>query len=134
MSRRLRHHQPASRRLHDVLGLLVTLLALACLELSFGGPAWGSDRAGSGPVAVEVFGSPASAPQPIALTGPRGLVLIAGLGDGRLRTGQLVEPGGTSFAALGTTLRAGVDDAQARPPFVLTRGQRTVRAPPLRAA
>lgn len=134
MSRRLRHHQPASRRPHDVLGLLATLLVLVCLELSLGRLPLGGGSAVPGLTASEAFGAPASASQPIALSAPRSLALIAGLGEGRQRTGQLVEPHASSFSASAVTQRDGADDCQPRPPLALARGLLTVRAPPPLAA
>jgi len=130
MSRRLRHHQPASRRLHDVLGLLATLLVLVCLEVSFSGLAFSDARTVSGSLTPETFSAPASPPQPIALSGPRGLALVAGLGEGRQRTGQLVEPGASLFTASIAGHRDGQADSQPRPPLALTHGLLTVRAPP----
>ena len=129
MSRRLRHHQSASRPVHGVLTLLATVLVLVCLELSFGGFSWGSSVPPS-PLPSEAFGAPATVPQPIALTGPRSLALVAGLGEGRQRTGQLVEPGEPSVAPSAASLHDSVAVAQLRPSLMLACGLLAVRAPP----
>lgn len=133
MNRRLRHHQSASRPVHSVLTLISTALVLLCLELTLGGLAWGSSVPPS-PSPSEAFGAPASTPQPIALTGPRTLALVAGLGDGRQRTGQLVEPGDSSLAPPALAPHDSVAVARPQPSLVLARGLLAVRAPPHPAA
>jgi hypothetical protein len=102
---------------------------LVCLELSLGGLPWGGSVASS-PSPVEAFGAPASAPQPIALTGPRSLAIVAGLGEGRQKPGQLVEPGRSSFSPPAASLPDGAAIIQPRPSLVLARGLLAVRAPP----
>ena len=106
---------------------------LLCLELSLGGLAWGSSVPPS-PSPSEAFGAPASVPHPIALTGPRSLALAPGPGEGRQRTGQLVEPDESSVTLSAASLHDGVVVVQPRPPLVLARGLLAVRAPPLLAA
>ena len=133
MSRRLRPHRFASRPLRDALTLFTTLCVLVCVELSLGGFVGGNTPVfGSTP--GEAFGLPGTVPQPIALTSSRTLALVAGLGDGRHRTGQLVEPGDATFTAAALPMGNRLADHQARPLLVLARGLLTVRAPPLSAA
>lgn len=133
MSRRLRHQQSASRPVHSVLTVLATGLILLSVELSLGGLGWGNS-APSGPSTAEAFGAPASTPQPIALTGPRTLALLAGPGDGRQRTGQLVEPGDSSLVPPALAAYDGATVAPPRPSLMLARGLLAVRAPPRLAA
>ena len=130
MNRRLRHDRPSRRRCLDALGILAAVVLLVCLELSLRGDPLQHVTATAGTSPLEAMGSSGSDPHPIALTGARGFAIIVGAGDGRHRSGQLVEPGTAPL----TTGYAGAHDgetvASGRPPHLVLRGLLAVRAPP----
>jgi hypothetical protein len=133
MSRRLRHHRSAGRPCHVALTLVAVVAVLACAGVSVVGLVWGGDSK-QNKAAAETFSVPASAPLPIAMTGPRSFALVAGLSDGRQRAGLFAGPGDASYSAFAFGLSDGAADIPIRRSLVRASGLLAVRAPPALAA
>jgi hypothetical protein len=154
MHHRPRHDRPARRRCLGALGVVLTVVVLAMLGGSVVGSAgwggsvirsagWGGSvirSAGWGsaetrvPTPPESVGAPAPGHSHIALTGPRGITIVAGLGEVRQRAGQVVEADATRLASSGAGPGAGLSLLAPRPLHLAIRGLLAARAPPVTPA
>jgi hypothetical protein len=130
MSRRLHHGRPACRWRLGAIGAAVMVTLLIGLAVSFGSGLTRSGAEQSGSTPLEASGAPAHGPRSVALTGPRGIAIVAGSSDGRQRVSQLVEPGTASLAGAGPGESASSAVDGRRSPHLALRGLLAVRAPP----
>jgi hypothetical protein len=141
MSRRLRYDRPARPRwcpnVAAVVMVAATTVMLTILLLRPGSPpdgaGWGGTEARAG-TPLESFGVPSAGHPPLALTGPRGIVIAASLHDGRQRFGQIVEPGTSGLSGGGHGLGAGLPAVVPPPAHLVAHGHFAVRAPPVARA
>jgi hypothetical protein len=140
MSRQPRHHRRASyRSFRWQPGALTAVLAAVTIPLlivllagpgrSFDGAGWSTTEARAG-TPLEMLAVPSSGQVPLALTGPRGITVVASLQEGRQRLGQVVEPGAPGLVGGGNGPGAGLTPIVARPAYLVARGLLAVRAPP----
>jgi hypothetical protein len=107
--------------------LLIVLLAWP--GRSYDGAGWSTTAARAG-TPLESLGVPSSGHVPLALTGPRGITVVAGIQEGRQRFGHVVEPGAPSLVAGSNGPGAGLTPIVVPPAFLVARGLLAVRAPP----
>jgi hypothetical protein len=82
------------------------------------------------PPPLETLGVPSAGHVPLALTGPRGITIVASFQEGRQRFGQIVEPGTPGPAGSGLRPGAGPTAVVLQPAYLVAHGPFDVRAPP----
>jgi hypothetical protein len=107
---------------------------LVGLAVSFGSGLTSGSREPSGSTPLEASGATPHGSRAVALTGPRGIAIVAGLSDNRQRDRQLVEPGPASLLAAEQRGRSSASIDRPRSPHLALRGLLAVRAPPWSAA
>jgi hypothetical protein len=108
---------------------VAVLLLVACVNGIGVGPDWSSSAARvSAP--RQSIGETRPGQLPLALTGPRGITIAAGISDGRQRAGQGVEPGTPDVVVHGASPNDGLPPAAPLPAYLAAHGPFDVRAPP----
>jgi hypothetical protein len=128
---RLYHHDRPARRRPSLWQLMVVaaLLVVACVNGIGVGPDWSSSAARVS-TPLQSIGEFRPGQLPLALTGPRGITMAAGISDGRQRAGHGVEPGMPDVIVHGGSPSDGLPPAAARPAYLAAHGPFDVRAPP----
>lgn len=122
------------RRYQAVSGWRLGAIGLLMAAVLLAGLSGGAGRAITETpltLASEALGAPAPLSYPVAITGTRGLSVVAGLSEGRQRASQPLDAPtphlpGTGLAAGGATVAV----VAPRPPHLVLRGLNAVRAPP----